>query len=426
MLPDDQLHLLTAAVDGELTPAEDRRVRLLLATSAEARVLYARLQADSDRIHNLTPAAPPPGLHTRIMARLPKAAPQPVTTPAPVPQRPSCLKPWVPVAVAAALLLGVAGSSFWYFSRPNHENPHSADTQTANADGATKAVLPRETAPLPSMPRVADVMPDSNTVAVQPDAPVEPVGRDELPPPRPLNKDFNAFPPLPPVVFDVVRVRVPFLASASDLNREDVKLRLTDELGRNPAVRIDLFVKDAARGVELLRGAGKRSGLTVLADAVTQERMKRKQASAYAVYGESLSAAELRDLLAKLAADDGKAKEPVLDTVHVTAAQAADQKDLKDLLGVDPGLWKRPASPTTNATEPKPISAGTGDQLTRTLTGRPPKPGEKPAFLTTFTPAAFRTHPAMSKELKEYLARRGERNASAVPVLIVIRQAAGG
>lgn len=426
MLPDDQLHLLTAAMDGEFTPADERCVRHLLAVSAEARELFARLQADRGRLRNLPPAAPPTDLHTRIMARLPKTvptAPTPVTTlaPNPVPfRRRASLSP---LAVAASLLLALAGSSFWYFTRGDQTNPGDG-TLTARTDRAAEDVLPRDNAALPSVPRAVEPRAVPNTLAQIPLPPMGPDKPDTIPAPRPLVKDVNAFPPLPPVTFDHVRVRVPFLTAVADLDRDDVRQRLADELSREPAVRIDLFVTDAARGAALFQAACKTDGVAMMADALTQERIKRKQATAYAVYAESLTPAELRDLLVRLSAADGKTSQRLFDTLHLTAVQPADQRELKDLLGTDPGLGKRPA--VGDKTEPKPISAGTGDQLTKSLTGSAPKPGGKRAFLTTFTPAAFRTHPSMSKELKEYLARRGERSVSAVPVLIVIRQPAGG
>jgi hypothetical protein len=424
MIPDDQLRLLTAAVDGELTPTEDRRLRVLLGESDAARKVFARLRADRERLRNLAPVAPPAGLRQRVLDRLHEVTPAPVTTPAPAPSaRPTRRPSWVPVAVAASLFLAVASGSFWYITRPDQPNGNAAAPLTANADRATTDVLPRDSAPLPSIPRAVEPPPETHVAEVA-TPPVSPGGRDELPPPRPVAKDVNAFPPLPAIGFDLVRVRVPFLASVSDLDREDVRQKLIEELGRDPAYRIDLFAKDSARGVELFQAAAKASGVTVFADAVSQERVKRRQAIGYVVYVECLSAKELRDLLAKLSAADGKHPQRVFDALHATGAVPADQRELKEVLGTDPGLWKRPASSASTAAEPKPISAGTGDQLTRTLTG--PKPGEKPAFLTTFTPAAVRTHPAMSKELKEYLARRGERGASAVPVLIVIRPSAGG
>src|SRR6185312_9430005 len=70
-MTDDLLHLLTAAVDGELSPAEQRRVQQVLVESAEARSLLARFQSDSIRLKNVPLSMPPVNLAGRVMARLP-------------------------------------------------------------------------------------------------------------------------------------------------------------------------------------------------------------------------------------------------------------------------------------------------------------------------------------------------------------------
>ena len=43
--------------------------------------------------------------------------------------------------------------------------------------------------------------------------------------------------------FDLVHVRVPFLRTIAELEREDIRQELTDELVRDPAFRLDLFVR---------------------------------------------------------------------------------------------------------------------------------------------------------------------------------------
>lgn len=436
MIPAEQLQLLTAAVDGELSPAEGVRVRQLLADSAEARELFARLQADSTRLRKLSPVAPPADLYARIMDRLPVATPAPA--PAARPFRSARSRPWLSMAVAASLLLAVTAGSFLFFSRDNGSAPNQTGSETADNGDRTHAkpgasepswfeVLPRENGPPPSIPHVAE--PPTTAVAQVPTPVRSSEPPDELPPPRPVAKDGYAFPPLPPLPpLDLIQVRLPFLASVSDLARDDIREKLADELGRDPAIRIDLFTNDPARATELFKSAAKGSGLSIHTDGITAERVKRKQASAYVVYTESLTPTEVRNLLAKLAAADAKQKQRVFDMLHATAAQVVDQKELKDVLGTDPGPWKRtqPGHGTApTKPEPKSISAGTGDQLTKNLTSPATKPGEKPAVLMTLTPAAYRTHPAMSKELKEFLTRRGERKASAVPVMIVIRHTGG-
>ena len=218
---------------------------------------------------------------------------------------------------------------------------------------------------------------------------------------------------------------MPLLVSISDLDRDDAKQRLADELSRDPAYRLDLFAKEASRGAEMFQASAKAAGVNLSVDAAALDRIKKKQATSYLIYCESLTAAEIRELFGKIAAEDAKNNQRVFDSLHATPALAADQTILKELLGTDPGLWKRPAASATGSVtppEPKSISDGTGDQIAKSLA----RAGEKTAILLNFTPAAFRTSPAMSKELKEFLAKRGERKASAVPILIVIRQVNGG
>ena len=432
MLPDRQLRLLTAAVDGELSPAEDRALRKLLFASDPARTTFARLQADRARVGALPPAVPPADFRARVMARLPHATPapsRPVTVPSvAVPVVSVRGRPWVPLAVAASLLLVVTSGSFWYFVRQDDAGRTPGGNAVARADRPNPEptwteVLPRENAPPPSTPAAEDPFRRAAADATVPPVVADPP--DVLPPPRLVDRDVNAFPPLldlPPL--NKVQVRVPFLAAVADFDRDDVRQRFADDLGRDPAVRIDLFVKDAGRGAEAFQAAAKAGGVAVAVDAATAERVKRKQATAYLVYAESLTPADLRDLFARLAADDAKAAVRVFDSVHVTPAGPVEQKELKDVLGTDPGLWKRPAH-TPAPAEPKSISSGTGDQVAKALTTPPAKTGEKPALLMTFSPAAYRTNPAASREVKQFFDRRGERKPAAVPVLVVIRQIAG-
>jgi hypothetical protein len=334
------------------------------------------------------------------------------------------LHSWQIVAIAASLLLAVAAGMLPFLKKSDDSNQPGA--QIAQSQPALADVLPREVVP-PLIPAEVPTPPE-NRVAQQviPIIPPDPIRVEEIPPPRLKGADVLVAPPLAPIPpLARLLVRVPLLVSVAELDREDVLQKLTEELGRDAAYRVDLFTYDAARGAELFQAAAKTAGVNLLTDATAVERMKKKQAHAYAVYLECLSAAEIRDLFAAIATHDAKNKLRVFDMLHATAAIHADQIILKELLGTDPGLWKRTAakSPATIPTEPKPISSSTGDQITRNLTS--PKAIEKPAILMSFTPAAIRTSPAMSKELKEFLARRGERKASAVPILIVIRQPNG-
>ncbi|HYH68622.1 MAG TPA: hypothetical protein VD866_28270 [Urbifossiella sp.] len=419
MPPDAVTHLLTAAVDGELTPAEAATVRALLADSAAARAAFRRLRNDRRRLQQLPPATPPADLHARIMARLPAQPPTPaeVVRPAPFRRRPSL----APVAVAASVLVAVAGASFSFFVAEPGRAPGANPGLLAKADAHREAewakLLPRESAPPPSVPAPVEVAVEPVVIAVE-----GPTTPEVAPLPRPVVRDVLTFPPLPDVgKLELARIRVPFLATVAEFDRDDVQQQFVTELGQDPAFRIDLFARDPARGVELLQATAKGSGLTVHADRMTAEKVQRKQAAAYLVYTDSLTATDLRGLLVRLADADAKAPARTFDFVHATPATPADGRDLHAVLGTDPGLWKRPA---TNS-EPKSVASGTAGQITRALTDPAGKGSDKSAILMTYAPSTVRTPPAQSRELKQFFERRGERRPNAVPVLIVVRQANG-
>jgi len=454
MITEDQLHLLTAAVDAELSPSEAQSLRQLLESSAEARAVFSKLKADSNRLHKLPRVAPPPDLHKRVMAKVAALTPPPKTTPSTTPSRraepaptPTTLpfKPataktrrWVPVAVAASLLLGIAGSSFWFFTRDhgagmarNPNRPPPA-TRSGASDPAWANWLPAEgrapSAPMPSERNGRIVVRNDGQPPIVP--PVAPDSVALAPEPRTIQADLigsRIGPDAPP--FDLVQVRVPFLRALSDFDREDVRQQLTDELARDPAFRIDLFARDPARGVEWFQKAAKAAGLTVHADSTTMNLLKQQKVTSVVVYTESLTAAELTDLFTKLNVEDAKISPRVFDVLHATPVAKLDESDLRSVLGTDPGLFKR-AMPAPERGEKgekgietgRPISAGTADQIVKSITT---KAGEKSAVLMTWAPSNARTAPANSAELKSFLSKRGERKPNAVPVVIVIRHGNG-
>jgi hypothetical protein len=142
------------------------------------------------------------------------------------------------------------------------------------------------------------------------------------------------------------------------------------------------------------------------------------------VYIESLPAAELTALFAKLCAEDAKITPRIFDAIHATPVLEDDNRALRNILGIDPGLYKRPEQ-EKGSDRPKPISDGTVDQIVKSISAGQGKETEKFALLMTWSPAAGRTIPTVSLELKQYLMKRGERKANAVPVMIVIRHGNG-
>jgi len=466
-MTDELLQLMTACIDGVLNPAEAGVLSQSLAASAEARATFAHLKANSVRLRKSRRVAPPAGLHKRVMACVATLTPAPMHAPhlqkcekkaeptrnAPVPASPTARKSraWAPIAIAAGLLISVTAGSFLFFNQQNDRNstarnPNRPPPATrAGADNPEWAKwLPVEHGPRPSVP-VPRERPD-NTVVVRPavpavtvpSIPVEPdASLAVAPQPRPVRSDLHAAQPQPETVFDLVQVRLPFLRPLSDLDRDDTRRQLAEELARDPAFRIDLFTRDPARAVAVFRDAAKVAGLTVFTDATTQDRLTKRQVNTIAIYTESFTAAELAELLGKLNAEDAKISPRVFDALHAMPVSNADNTDIKAILGIDPGLFKRPiadkekdkADKTPDPT--KPISAGTVTEVIKSVTaGQPganaqPKPAEKTAMLLTWGPNANRTTPNTSTELKQFLSKRGDRKSNAVPAIIVIRPGNG-
>jgi len=466
-MTDDLLRLLTAGLDGELTPAESQQLRQLLESSAEAQRIFAKLQADSARLRALPLVPPPPGLKHRVMARIAAltspnvALHRPVAAPVTEPARrpwaadrrtdgPAQRRSWLPYVIAASVFLVIMTSSFLYFleqdtpttARSTHRPP--AASRSGAEDPRWDDWLPVDSHPRPSVPLGSERATQSTKHAAQrlparsetPNRnPAE--GLALAPEPRPVRAALVGSGFIPDTHFDLVDVRVPFLQQLVDFERDDTRFRFVAELSLDPAFRIDLFVRNPGRSVELFREAASASGVNVLIDANTSRLLAKRQITALAVYCESLTAADLAGLLSRLSFEDTKVTPRVFGAVHVVPATTSDAADLKNLLGIDPGWFKRPNPdrPDLNSNErndkppardpSKPLSSGTADHIVKSVSGGSNSPhgptAEKLAVLCGWQPVVSRTPPGSSAEVKQFLAKRGERKPGATPVLIILR-----
>lgn len=452
MITDDLLQLITAGIDGELTAVETRRLTRLLNSSAEARAVHAQLLTDSKRLSALPRVAPPADLHATVMARIAALTPIP-TRLSKLEPRPRVAQPvevarplivprhrkvsnWVPVAVAASLLLCVTSGSFLFFNQQNRTasarnvNRPPPNTLKGAGDPEWAKWLPAETAQRPSAPLPREhALPHDTAIAKNPPVVVPvPDAVALAPEPRSVRPDLLGSRPLPETRFDMVEVRLPFLKPLAAFTGEEAQEQLAKELSRDPAYRIDLFSRNPVRAVELLREASKAAGVTLFVDGNTLTALQKRTVGATVVYTESLTPQELAMLFAKLSAEDAKVSPHAYDSLHATAVSPVDGSDLRSTLGFDPGLFKRPAvEKTERATDPnKPLSSGTADQIVKSVLTGQGKPVEKTAVLLSWNLVPGRPiAQANSAELKQFVGKRGERKAGMVPVMIVIRPGNG-
>jgi hypothetical protein len=249
---------------------------------------------------------------------------------------------------------------------------------------------------------------DSRLATLPPPGEVSPEAAP-LPRPSGIGDLIGSRPLVPTTPFESIEARLPVLVSVSELDRKELLDRVVAELGRDPAFRLDLFVRDVPKAATTFRMAARAAGLAVVVEPTAQDRLRKKLPTALATYTDSLTPEEVGKLLAGLARRDrADMSGPVFTTAHLVPAQAAEQRDLRDLLGVDVGPGKR------KAVGPKPLSTPAVGEKDKAA---------KPAIMLTYLPAAFRVSPTASKEVRAFLDGRAERKPAGVLLLVVIRPA---
>ncbi len=447
MLPDRYRELLTAYVDGELTPRQRRHAERLLRQSEEARELLRRLQEDARALRELPPVRPPADLADAVLRGITERRLSPARRRAsrPVPAYPE----WAGLAAAAAVLLVLGVASYFYFAHAfrndaapvvsNHpaapqvapDAKHSGDSAVARRQDEDKKppkVEERHEAPRP---------------APAPPAVVKGPGENDGPKPAPQPQE----PPKPDAVLtdrnmemfklDEVQVALPVTLSVRELEKDATRRKLLDELGKDRAFRLELPCGDGTRALERLQAVCKARHVGLHIDATAQARLKQpKWRTNYVVYLEGLTPEEWAGLLRQLAQEDAKAArkppERQFDGLVLTRLTPRDHKELADLMGLDPTRTSpKPAGPLGTDLH-KPLSEQTAEQVAKALAGQGaarPQPGkpaakapEHVALVLAYNPV--RPRPG-SPEVKRFLDARKPTKPGTIRVLLVLRGTSG-
>jgi len=410
MLTDADLKLMTAAVDGESSPAEERHFVALLATHPHAQAVADQLHATAARLRRLPVRRAPAGLVESVLARL-----SPVT-----PARPRrARRPlWLPYAVAASVLFTVTTGSYWFFTADQNRDrtarvrpslPFSPTTPTA----VPSPPLPEEGVAV-AVPPERDVLPPPREVGA---VAARPPFRDIAPMPRAQGGDLvgaGIAEPIKPL--QSADLKLPFLKNIGDFAREDVRAGFAADFASEPALRLDLFAEHLPDALDAVTAAAKSSGIVIATDRAARERIVKKIPTAYALFIEGLTPDELARLLASVAKKVADAPQPAVGAVHAYPAGAVEQREWKDLFGRDLGLFRSRVDPKSPA---RPISDGTLGKIKQAVGRHPTKAG----LLLTYWPLPARTAPQLSQEIQSFLVGRGERKPGTLPALIVLRPA---
>jgi hypothetical protein len=427
MNPANPRELLTAAVDGELTPAERKAAEKLLRESESARVLFARLKQDAARVRNLPKISAPPDLADGVMGMIRERALAPI--PLPPTRKPaprfnwSMLPVWVNVASAVSVLILISVGSYLYFAA-SHE--YFAEQRRAMA--AKTIEKPPEPPPAlvekGPVPKVAPAPGDA--VVERPRDVVPELG----PSPRVLEPDLRTgperdYPEIQSIQLD--KIRLSHFFTLRDLpGDEESRKKMVAELKKDELIRLDLFCQSTPRALELVLAGLKVKRVAALTDAFAQDRLKRKVPTEVVIFTEALTPDEVAAFLTALGAEDKKANGAgEFDTLVVAPFLPADLDQLARLLGL-PAVTPKAAKGKSGVDIRKPLPEGTANQVAQTLSKMgggtsPPSAskGENVAVVVAYSPV--NPSPGTSKEIKQFLDRRGERKPDAKPLMLVLR-----
>jgi hypothetical protein len=223
--------------------------------------------------------------------------------------------------------------------------------------------------------------------------------------------------------FQLDKIRVSHLFGMHDLSHDvAARTKLASEMKKDELIRLDLFCQTTPRALELVLTALKARGITPVSDSFVTDRLKKKAATEVMIFTESLSPDEVAQLLTALGSDDAKSGEGEFDKLVAAPFLPADLDRLGRLLGV-PNVLPKPATGKAGIDIRKPLPEGTANHVAATLTKMgstsAPKKAEKIAVVVAYSP--MNAQPSASKEIKQFLDRRGERRPDAKPLMLVLR-----
>ena len=404
---DDLRHLLTAAIDGALTPAERKEAQRLVRESAEARALYLQLKRDSERLRRLRRYPAPPDLTDAVLAAIRDRKPTPLP---PTRVRAPQWAGWMTIATAAGILLAVAAGSFLLFA-PDKARRDRISTVVV---GPTLPA-PRPTPEVGPMPRSVP----ADSLAARPTP-----GPELGPKPRQVEDPRLASPEHP----ETPEIRAPQLPTIRhstlftlrQLPGDDAeRARLLGDVKSDELIRLDLFTPTLPQGMELVLSALKARGVEVFIDGHAQDRRQKSPSTEFVVYTEAMTPAEMVQFLTALGSEDRRWPSAVFDTLVVAPFLPKDLTKLSTLLGL-PTVTKEKVDIS------KPLPEGTAQQVADALS-RMGGPGSSVAAPKTHKVAVVVAYtspnpsPATSKEIRQFVSRRGDRKPDAKPLMLVLR-----
>jgi hypothetical protein len=438
MLPDRFSRLLTAYVDGELDSQQRKAVLRLLRRSGEARELLRDLRINAARLRGLPAQTLGSDFAQQILQSIGSRKAQSARRSAVLIR--AYVPAWLGVATAAAVLL-VAGIGTYVYVAVAHgqKKAEMVAVHTPASDGFSPqaSVLPTEMAPAPAESsvheRLGPPVPEKETISSSPPAVAGTADTR-----TPINVKQ-------PALGSEVRdedlplkdppVSMPLVFNLRDINQEQHKQQLYQELQKATHHRMDLRCLDNREGIARLQTAFLSQGIEFIVDEDVKASIKLglKTSTALAVYLEEVSGEEMIAVLQQLGSEDRKAENKRrgtgrFESVVVNAMNRDDRQKVARLLGIDLAQLDAPVPRGPAGVDiRKPLSESTKQHVIRALRGQgtprtePAKPVmktfDRQALVVAYTPDRPRS---ASAEVRRFLDSRREPHAGAVQILLVL------
>jgi hypothetical protein len=366
MLSDKAKLLLSAFVDGALSPQESAAAEKLVRESAEARSLVKKLGDNIQKIKTLARRSLGNDFPGQVLSQLASAVPV-VTMPLAAfesgeqlvkkPRLRRGMPAWAVGGIAASIIGAIViGSALWLRGQLDY-NPDLLP------GGANPPVATNKVAPPKEVPAVSN--PVDNLVAS--------VVRGSGEHYADAKQDVAVVPP------KAQQPRFTFGDLQNQKSFDSLKWELAQSSGSPGGVHLDVTVKYNARSLSRIIESFHKNGVQLVVTPPAEASMKKNRP--LLVYAENVQADQLALALKELGEIDvqGKKREPsTFDAVRVAPGAADDHTRVAERLGIDAKQLKTPTAPVS-----------------------------KVSALGVVLPADRPTNPAAISEIRGFLAGRG-------------------
>jgi hypothetical protein len=434
MLSDRSRELLTAYVDGELTPRQRRHVGELLRDSDEARQLLRQLQEDASRLQGLPPPPLDQDLSAFVVNAIRERRLQPGRRRTHLP-RPAEFPARALIAAAASVLLIVAMSTYLFVvewaPRPLGRREPVADKAPNAAPVTDNPGRHEDTKDEPPPPalgpeprRLAKTAPDPRPF-VGPPAPDGDTARQ----PPPAEAPIHAAPVMELFQPGRVEVSLPVVLPLRDLAGETGRTKFLAELRKDSAYRIELPCRNATRAFDRIQAALGTHDVGLIVEQAALARLRQPLwKTNYLFFAEDVTPEDLAAVLleANVLDHKGKPSEAQLGDLVLTRLSKDHRKQLSDLLGVDP-VAVPPASGPLGTDPHRPLPELTASQVGDKLSGPagkgasagggPGRPPTRQALALAYNPV--RPRPG-SPEVRRFLDARKPPRPGSLQILLIL------